>query len=147
MVSFPLIKSKWRFFLAQNRPKVTWHKLTEAGEVRVAKSYNYQVKYGGGYKDIVELRPGFNEVKQVYSQIKCGAFSRSSSSLYCPMRNSDQMTIRKTYHTLPSWYKFKATDVLFSNQWSFTEFLSPAVRSNLLDLNILELIECQFSQF
>ena len=47
------------FFLAQNRPKVTWHKLTEAGEVRVAKSYNYQVKYGGGYKDIVELRPVF----------------------------------------------------------------------------------------
>ena len=43
---------------------MTWHKLTEAGEVRVAKSYNYQVKYGGGYKDIVELRPGFNEVKR-----------------------------------------------------------------------------------
>jgi len=40
---------------AQNRPKVTWHKLTLLGEIRVAKSYNYQVKYGGGYKDNVEL--------------------------------------------------------------------------------------------
>ena len=79
---------------------MTWHKLTEAGEVRVAKSYNYQVKYGGGYKDIVELRPGFNEVKQVYAQIKWGASSRSSSSLYCAMRNSDEMTIRKTRSTL-----------------------------------------------
>ena len=49
------------FLLAQNRPKVTWHKLTEAGEVRVAKSYNYQVKYGGGYKGTVELRPVFSQ--------------------------------------------------------------------------------------
>ena len=67
---FSTHKIEIMFLLAQNRPKVTWHKLTEAGEVRVAKSYNYQVKYGGGYKDIVELRPVFNEVKQVYALIK-----------------------------------------------------------------------------
>ena len=82
---------------------MTWHKVTEAGEVRVAKSYNYQVKYGGGYKDIVELRPVFNEVKQVYALIKWGASSRSSSSLYCPMRNSDEMTIGKSI--LPMTYR------------------------------------------
>lgn len=52
-------KIEIKILLAQNRPKVTWHKMTEAGEVRVAKSYNYQVKYGGGYKDIVELRSVF----------------------------------------------------------------------------------------
>ena len=79
---------------------MTWHKVTEAGEVRVAKSYNYQVKYGGGYKDIVELRPVFNEVKQVYTKIMWDASSRSSSFLYCPMQNSDEMTIGKTRPTL-----------------------------------------------
>ena len=36
--------------------------------------------------------------------IKWGASSRWSSSLYCPMRDSDEMTIWKMYSTLSFWY-------------------------------------------
>ena len=85
-------------------------------------SYSNSFKVTFGFEIIslidISLLPRLSQIRlaspktvtrPIYSLLRCiefsllikwGAFTRQSSSLYCPMRNSDQFTIGKTHSTL-----------------------------------------------